>query len=150
MNGKNVSIPTITRDQMVAAEVAKLPKVFRLRGFPGEYFRPDERDSFVNDNGGVTIYLHVQKGEKWVAHSKGSLREILGQLVEVSGDRRFDNVAQVEEFLRTPEHRVRDVLAIGAASIDYVSHLTNLSHVDVCLALKTLGALESRGVWRLP
>ena len=47
--------------ERVAAEIAKLPRCFKLRGFPGDYFRPSLQTSYINDNGSVTICLEVFK-----------------------------------------------------------------------------------------
>ncbi len=89
-----------SRPERIDAEIAKLPTAFKLRGFPGEYFRPSRSASYVSDNGGVTIYLQKFFAERdWRDHSKGTLREILKELIEFSGDRKFSSDAQVEAYL---------------------------------------------------
>lgn len=90
----------IEAEDRVVAEIATLPRVFKLRGFPGDYFRPSLQTSNINEDGDVTICLQVFKQEgDWIDHSTGTLREILREMVETSGDMRFASYEEVDIFL---------------------------------------------------
>ncbi len=100
---------------VIDAEIAKLPGVFKLRGFPGEYFRVSRVASYLGDAGAV-IYLQIfsraDNGHAvWKDHSKGSLREILRELIELSGNRRFKNADEVDAFLTGGEQPDQHLLA---------------------------------------
>lgn len=60
--------------------VAQLPETFGLRGFPGDVFRANAQNSYLNDSG-VQVYLDVYRDGKYVAHSKGTLAEVQREMV---------------------------------------------------------------------
>ena len=65
----------------IEEEANKLPPVFSLRAFPHDNFRVSLASSFVNDYGTVTLYLEVQREDRWVSFAKGSLSEIQCQMI---------------------------------------------------------------------
>ncbi len=71
-----------TRD-MIEKACAEFPKTFGLRAFPGEVFRVDDYDSYLNDNGGITFYTHRLNKEngRWNAFAKGTKSELMAQIV---------------------------------------------------------------------
>lgn len=110
--------------ERVAAEIAKLPRCFKLRGFPGDYFRPSLQTSHLNDNGSVTICLEVFKQEgDWMEHTKGTLREILRDMVEINGDMRFASYEEVDLFLgrgEQPDLHLQEKLEEGPPSVSRI------------------------------
>jgi hypothetical protein len=68
--------------KMIEEACAEFPKTFGLRAFPGDVFRVDDYDSYLNDNGGITFYTHRlnEKGE-WNAFAKGTKSELMAQIV---------------------------------------------------------------------
>lgn len=94
------------QQERILLEIARLPRAFKLRGFPGEYFRANPDASFIQDKvklgdpDVVIIYLQVATGpDTWADHSKGTLREILLEMLDTSGDKRFASAEAVEKFV---------------------------------------------------
>lgn len=66
--------------------ISQLPERFGLAGFPGDVFRCSTLDSYINDRGVVTLYLErlsQQRESYWLAHSKGTLADVLRELVRL-------------------------------------------------------------------
>jgi len=78
------AVVPLSDEERVFAAIAKFPKRFGLRGFPGDVFRCSATDSYVNDDGIVTIYLErlsPQRESFWLAHSKGTEVEIQREII---------------------------------------------------------------------
>lgn len=68
------------QQRIVTAAAAEFPSEFGLRAFPGDRFRINIADSYVNDDGSVWLYLGIRKGDQWPAFGKGTpaeLREVI-------------------------------------------------------------------------
>ncbi len=114
----------IEAEDRVAVEIARLPRVFRLRSFPGDYFRASPQASYINDNGGVTISLQLFKREDdWTDHSESTLWEILRDMLEISGDMRFASNQEVDLFLgrgEQPDLHLQELLEEGPLSVSRI------------------------------
>ncbi len=66
---------------LVAAEVAKFPGTFGMRGYPGKLFKVCPADSYYSEVYGVLLYVHVQNPDGWCAFAKGDPEELQSQIV---------------------------------------------------------------------
>ncbi len=74
----------MTNDDKIAEVLARFPKAFGLRGFPGDVFRCSTRASYINDAGGVTVYTERRvDGDVWQDFAKGTECELRAQLVRI-------------------------------------------------------------------
>lgn len=80
-------------NEAIDKAIASFPETFGLRGFPGDTFKIDRRDSFVSQ-GRILLYTHKlmsddsllskEAGKRvWSAFSKGSIEELRREVVNV-------------------------------------------------------------------
>lgn len=71
----------------VAAEIAKFPSEFGLRGFRGERFRVSEAASYYSSSSGVVLYTERLErrddASQWLSFAKGSPEELRAQVVRL-------------------------------------------------------------------
>jgi hypothetical protein len=73
--------------EQVKQAMAKFPKEFGLRGFPGKVFSISASASYINAEG-VQLYVHVKDDKAapercWSAWAKGTARELQSQIVKI-------------------------------------------------------------------
>jgi len=73
-----VAYDNLSHDERIAQTIAKFPKTFGLRGFPGQRFSLSQRSSYVRE-GEVVLYTVTATGEDF---AKGSPAEIRAEVVQ--------------------------------------------------------------------
>lgn len=69
--------------EAVTRAMAQFPSVFGLRSFPHEIFRISKQYSYFNDSDVLMLYTEIKKKGEWLSFSKGTVRELLMNVVEL-------------------------------------------------------------------
>ena len=70
-------------DKKVSDAIARFPKTFGLRAFPGKTFQISPQSSFVGDGGNVQLYTQVLKDGKWLDFARGTEDELRKEVIKL-------------------------------------------------------------------
>lgn len=69
----------------ISAVIAKFPKTFGLRAFPGDTFQISLRNSYIGNNDNIQLYTQILgKNGEWDDFAKGTEDELRREMVKIT------------------------------------------------------------------